>query len=153
MSGSGTCATVATAEVDLGWLKIKGHKTEQIISGGVQGGCVVWQYSLDCCVIQIFRYAHVVEWAAFSKDTSEAMQVKRGVKPTAETSQIKIQREAVTALFGIKDFGGVLGFLGGYALDIVRQCDEKHAENNGDMTMSLNGCFEPFPFERKQVLS
>jgi hypothetical protein len=38
-------------------------------------------------------------------------------------------------------------------LGVIEQMNEEHARNGGDMEMSLGGYFEPFPFERKQVLS
>jgi hypothetical protein len=134
--------SVASADVDLGWANISGHKTEQLVQTGGRGSCVIWEYDLNCCVIQIIRYAHVVEWAALDRNTSEEMQVKRGVKLTAETSQLSIARAAAEAVFGNTQ-------LMWRVLGVIEQMNEEHARNHGDMDMSLNGYFEPFPFERK----
>lgn len=146
MSEAAKCATVATAEVDLGWVTIKGHKTEQAVSAGVMGSCVNWQYDLNCCVIQIIRYKHSVEWSAFSKNKNEDMHVRAGVRPVSGTSQAEIKEAAVEALFGHGPFARSV-------LLAISICDDEHNENYGDMTMSLGGYFEPFPVKRKQVMS
>lgn len=147
MSGSGTSlGIVGQAAVDLGWCVISGHKIEQFMKAGVRGSCVNWQYDLNCCVIQIIRYKHSVEWSAFSKNKNEDMHVRAGVRPVSGTSQAEIKEAAVEALFGHGPFARSV-------LLAISICDDEHNENYGDMTMSLGGYFEPFRIERRQVVS
>lgn len=146
MSEAAKCATVATAEVDLGWVTIKGHKTEQAVSAGVMGSCIIWQYDLNCCVIQIIRYRNSAEWSAFGRDKDGLMHVNRGCKLVNETSQFEMMRAAAESVFGNTQ-------LMWRVLGVMQQMNEEHAENYGDMTMSLGGYFEPFPIERRQVVS
>jgi hypothetical protein len=130
--------------VDLGWCVIDGRKTQSFV-GDI---CVIWQYELRCCVIQITRYCYSVEWSSFDKRNMDLMHAKRGVKLVSETSQAEIKQAAVEALFGD-------GLLGERVLDVMRQCDEQQMKRtdisslHGDITMSLGGYFEPFPFERR----
>ena len=130
--------------VDLGWCTIDGYKTQSFVGNT----CVIWGYELNCCVIQITRYCQVVEWSAFDKKQNGLMHKKWGVKPVCEADQAEIKKAAVEALFGN-------GLLGERVLDVMRQCDEQQMKRtdisslHGDITMSLGGYFEPFPFERR----
>lgn len=130
---SSTLGIVSDGEVDLGWCKISGHKSECL----TPPKSVLWIYDLNCCTIQIIRYEEVVTWTAFSKVESDQDHRGGGMKWIADTSQLKIKRAAVETVFGT-------GFMAKHVLDVILQCDRVHGIHGGDMAMSLFGRFEPF---------
>jgi hypothetical protein len=141
---SSESVNVGYGAVDLGWCSIDGRKTQSFVGDT----CVIWGYELNCCVIQITRYCYSVEWSSFDKRQDGLMHRKRGVQLVSETSQAEIKQAAVEALFG-------KGLLAEKVLDVMRRCDEQQMTRfdvdsiHSDITMSLGGYFEPFPFERR----
>jgi hypothetical protein len=95
---------------------------------------------------------HVIEWAAWkivdkndhylcsalpNKQIEDRVYIHRGCKLVTDTSQGEIKQDAIRSLYNE-------GVVRTKIMEVIVQCDQEHAQNNGDITMSLNGYFDPF---------